>query len=633
MTIEFVIYGFWCTFGMKKTIIVTPADPLTPLQTLKEYFGYSTFRPMQADIIDSVLSGNDTLVLMPTGGGKSVCYQLPAMMMQGIGIVVSPLIALMKDQVEALRLNGIPAAYINSSQELDSLIRTEQECLSGKIKLLYVSPEKVQTDGFQNFLSRLQINLFAIDEAHCISFWGHDFRPEYGQLRVLRKQFPQIPFIALTATADKVTRTDIVQQLGLTNAKTFITSFDRPNLSLAVLPAIDRIKHIVRFLDEHPRQAGIIYCISRGGTESLAEKLRQRGFNAAAYHAGLSADERNRVQEAFLRDDITIVCATVAFGMGIDKSNVRFVLHYNLPANIESYYQEIGRAGRDGLPGKAIMFYTISDVMQRRKFIEDDGGAVKELKLAKLQLLQRFAEAQLCRRRILLNYFGQHSGSDCGNCDICRHPKHPFDGTELAQKALSAVARLKEAAPMSTVVDVLRGVRTSGVVKNRYDQIKTFGAGKDLKPPEWSDYIIQLIQLGLLEIAYQQHYALTLTPESKAVLFEGKRVNLVKNAPPVASEPQKHPKTGKQPISKTNQQVNDLFERLRQVRKKLADEQKVPAFVVFSDAVLYEMVRYLPQTTDDMLKINGIGFRKMTDYGDIFLKEIKDYLNENNQHI
>ncbi|QQS30168.1 MAG: DNA helicase RecQ [Sphingobacteriales bacterium] len=618
---------------MKKTIIVTPADPLTPLQTLKEYFGYSTFRPMQADIIDSVLSGNDTLVLMPTGGGKSVCYQLPAMMMQGIGIVVSPLIALMKDQVEALRLNGIPAAYINSSQELDSLIRTEQECLSGKIKLLYVSPEKVQTDGFQNFLSRLQINLFAIDEAHCISFWGHDFRPEYGQLRVLRKQFPQIPFIALTATADKVTRTDIVQQLGLTNAKTFITSFDRPNLSLAVLPAIDRIKHIVRFLDEHPRQAGIIYCISRGGTESLAEKLRQRGFNAAAYHAGLSADERNRVQEAFLRDDITIVCATVAFGMGIDKSNVRFVLHYNLPANIESYYQEIGRAGRDGLPGKAIMFYTISDVMQRRKFIEDDGGAVKELKLAKLQLLQRFAEAQLCRRRILLNYFGQHSGSDCGNCDICRHPKHPFDGTELAQKALSAVARLKEAAPMSTVVDVLRGVRTSGVVKNRYDQIKTFGAGKDLKPSEWSDYIIQLIQLGLLEIAYQQHYALTLTPESKAVLFEGKRVNLVKNAPPVASEPQKHPKTGKQPISKTNQQVNDLFERLRQVRKKLADEQKVPAFVVFSDAVLYEMVRYLPQTTDDMLKINGIGFRKMTDYGDIFLKEIKDYLNENNQHI
>lgn len=588
---------------------------------------------MQADIIDSVLSGNDTLVLMPTGGGKSVCYQLPAMMMQGIGIVVSPLIALMKDQVEALRLNGIPAAYINSSQELDSLIRTEQECLSGKIKLLYVSPEKVQTDGFQNFLSRLQINLFAIDEAHCISFWGHDFRPEYGQLRVLRKQFPQIPFIALTATADKVTRTDIVQQLGLTNAKTFITSFDRPNLSLAVLPAIDRIKHIVRFLDEHPRQAGIIYCISRGGTESLAEKLRQRGFNAAAYHAGLSADERNRVQEAFLRDDITIVCATVAFGMGIDKSNVRFVLHYNLPANIESYYQEIGRAGRDGLPGKAIMFYTISDVMQRRKFIEDDGGAVKELKLAKLQLLQRFAEAQLCRRRILLNYFGQHSGSDCGNCDICRHPKQPFDGTELAQKALSAVARLKEAAPMSTVVDVLRGVRTSGVVKNRYDQIKTFGAGKDLKPPEWSDYIIQLIQLGLLEIAYQQHYALTLTPESKAVLFEGKRVNLVKNAPPVASEPQKHPKTGKQPISKTNQQVNDLFERLRQVRKKLADEQKVPAFVVFSDAVLYEMVRYLPQTTDDMLKINGIGFRKMTDYGDIFLKEIKDYLNENNQHI
>ncbi len=604
-----------------------PIYPQTPLQTLKAYFGYSQFRPMQADIIDSVLSGADTLVLMPTGGGKSVCFQIPAMIMPGIGIVVSPLIALMKDQVEALKQNGIPAAFINSGQDYEMQYQTEQQCLSGQIKLLYVSPEKLQTDNFQNFLARLQVNLFAIDEAHCVSFWGHDFRPEYGQLRILKERFPNTPFIALTATADKATRTDIVQQLGFKDPRIFVTSFDRPNLSLAVLPAIDRVKHVLRFLEQHPNEAGIIYCLSRNGTVGLAEKLRLKGINAAAYHAGLSPDERSRVQEAFLRDNIRVVCATVAFGMGIDKSNVRFVLHYNLPTNIESYYQEIGRAGRDGLPGKAIMFYTISDVMQRRQFIEDEGGNRQELKLTKLQLLQRFAEAQLCRRRVLLNYFGQQTDSNCGNCDVCRHPRQAFDGTLIAQKALSAVARLKQAAPMGVVIDVLRGVRSATVIKNDFDQVKTFGAGKDLKYPEWSDYLIQLIQLGLLEIAYQQHYALVLTSASNAVLFEGQKVNLVKFVPVTGDRQNQTTKaTGGRSINQQEQPSNALFERLRRLRKKLSDEQGVPPYVVFSDAVLHEMANSHPRTPDDMLRINGIGLRKMTDYGDIFIKEIADFL-------
>lgn len=603
-----------------------PIYPQTPLQTLKAYFGYSQFRPMQADIIDSVLSGTDTLVLMPTGGGKSVCFQIPAMIMPGIGIVVSPLIALMKDQVEALKQNGIPAAFINSGQDYEMQYQTEQQCLSGQIKLLYVSPEKLQTDNFQNFLARLQVNLFAIDEAHCVSFWGHDFRPEYGQLRILKERFPNTPFIALTATADKATRTDIVQQLGFKDPRIFVTSFDRPNLSLAVLPAIDRVKHVLRFLEQHPREAGIIYCLSRNGTVGLAEKLRLKGINAAAYHAGLSPDERSRVQEAFLRDNIRVVCATVAFGMGIDKSNVRFVLHYNLPTNIESYYQEIGRAGRDGLPGKAIMFYTISDVMQRRQFIEDEGGNRQELKLTKLQLLQRFAEAQLCRRRVLLNYFGQQTDSNCGNCDVCRHPRQAFDGTLIAQKALSAVARLKQAASMGVVIDVLRGVRSATVIKNEYDQVKTFGAGKDLKYPEWSDYLIQLIQLGLLEIAYQQHYALVLTSASNAVLFEGQKVNLVKFIPITGDRQNQTTKAAGRSINQQEQPSNALFERLRRLRKKLSDEQGVPPYVVFSDAVLHEMANSHPLTPDDMLRINGIGLRKMTDYGEIFIKEIADFL-------
>lgn len=598
----------------------------TPEQALKTYFGYTRFRPMQAEIIEAIVNRQHVLVIMPTGGGKSVCFQIPALIMPGIGVVVSPLIALMKDQVEALRQNGVPAFYLNSSQNPAEQRAIEEACQKGEVKLLYVSPEKLQTDWFQGFLQTLPVNLFAIDEAHCVSFWGHDFRPEYSQLRILRQRFPNVPVVALTATADKLTRTDIIEQLQLQNPRIFISSFDRPNLSLTVLPAIDRVQHIIRFLEQHPNQAGIIYCLSRKGTETLAEKLRLKGLNAAAYHAGMEPDERHRVQDAFLRDRIKVVCATVAFGMGIDKSNVRFVLHYNLPKNIESYYQEIGRAGRDGLPGKAVLFYSYGDVQQHRQMIEDENGARKDLKIAKLQLLQHFAEAQICRRRILLNYFGQQTDSNCGNCDVCRHPRQQFDGTVLAQKALSAVARLEQNAPMGTVVDVLRGVRSAAVLKHGYDKVKTFGAGNDLKFPQWMEYLIQLMQLGLLEIAFNQNNALKLTDASQKVLFGGQKVPLVQVSMQDREDQKRQAQQAAKPKTRTEVFTDALFEQLRLLRKQLADEQEVPAYIVFTDATLTEMANLYPLTQPEMLKINGVSMKKMAAYGQRFIDTIATFL-------
>ncbi|PSJ72152.1 DNA helicase RecQ [Sphingobacteriales bacterium UPWRP_1] len=581
---------------------------------------------MQAEIIEAVLNRQHVLVIMPTGGGKSVCFQIPALIMPGIGVVVSPLIALMKDQVEALRQNGVPAVYLNSSQSPAEQRAIEEACHRGEVKLLYVSPEKMQTDWFQSFLQALPVNLFAIDEAHCISFWGHDFRPEYSQLRVLRQRFANVPVVALTATADKLTRSDIMEQLQLQNPRIFISSFDRPNLSLAVLPALDRVQHICRFLEQAPNQSGIIYCLSRKGTETLAEKLRLKGFNAAAYHAGMDTNERHRVQDAFLRDRIRVVCATIAFGMGIDKSNVRFVLHYNLPKNIESYYQEIGRAGRDGLPGKTVLFYSYADVQQHLQMIEEENGTRKELKIAKLKLLQHFAEAQICRRRILLNYFGQQTDSNCGNCDVCRHPRKQFNGTIIAQKALSAVARLQQNAPMSTVVDVLRGVRSATVLKHGYDRVKTFGAGNDLKFPQWMDYLIQLMQLGYLEMAFNQNNALKLTEASQKVLYGGQTVTLVQVSAQDTEEQKREARQNAKP--KTQQEIftETLFERLRMLRKQLADEQEVPAYVVFTDATLQEMANLYPLTQPEMLKINGVSMKKMAAYGHRFMDTIAHFL-------
>lgn len=598
----------------------------TPHSILKEYFGYDQFRPLQLDIIESVAQQRrDTLVLMPTGGGKSLCYQIPAMLGEGLCVVISPLIALMKDQVEALRQNGVNAAFINSTQALAEQRYIEQECLDGRIKLLYVSPEKLQNEGFKMFLWQLNVALFAIDEAHCISFWGHDFRPEYTQLAQLKARFSDVPMIALTATADELTRQDIQTQLSLRNPNVFISSFDRPNLFLEVRPAQDRVKRIIEFLMLRPNESGIIYCLSRKTTEQLAEKLNNKGFKAAAYHAGLPNTERSAVQEAFIKDDIPIICATIAFGMGIDKPNVRFVIHYNLPKNIESYYQEIGRAGRDGLPARTTLFYSFADVALQREMLEAEESNIKALKLAKLERLQQFAEAHLCRRRILLNYFNEHTDRPCGKCDICLSPRQMIDGTLIAQKALSAVARTAEKEPIGTIIDILRGTRSPKVRENGYDQLKTFGAGQDLKMVEWNDFIVQLINLGYLHIAYHRHNALVFTPRSKAVLQGTEIVQLAQLIPRGKDASTALPTADT--IATTYNK--DLFDHLRRLRKELADEQGVPPYVIFADTALREMATYLPRNEAQMLNISGIGVRKMAFYGQTFIDGIAEFLARN----
>lgn len=600
----------------------------SPEQILKKYFGYDQFRPMQKEIINNILDKKDTVVLMPTGGGKSVCYQVPAMCMPGICVVVSPLIALMRDQVEALKANGINAAFINSSQSSAEQLKIENACYDGQLKLLYVSPEKLMMQGFFSFLQRLQINLFAIDEAHCISSWGHDFRPEYTKLSALKENFPDIPVVALTATADKVTRKDIADNLRLQDPAVFVASFDRKNLSLTVLPGTDRFNKILKFLQNRPGQPGIIYCLSRKGTEALAGKLFKEGYRAACYHAGLSNEERSEVQDAFLKDNIQIVCATVAFGMGIDKSNVRFVIHYNMPKNIESFYQEIGRAGRDGSPSDTLLFYTYADMITHREMLLNDTSPERqELTFAKLDRMQQYAEAHSCRRRILLNYFSENSEQECGNCDVCLHPRKRFDGTVLAQKALSAVARVREQVPMNTLIDILRGMRNSHITLKGYDKIKTYGSGRDLKTDEWREYIQQFIHLGLLEVAYDQKYALHLTSLSKQVLFENKKVELVKTETIQAMKET----AAEKPKTQKEIHQDKLFDRLRKLRKRIADEENVPPYIIFTDNTLTEMAAERPLNRMDMMGISGVGDRKYELYGEYFLREITEYVKEQAQ--
>jgi ATP-dependent DNA helicase RecQ len=600
----------------------------SPEQILKKYFGYDHFRPMQKEIISNILSKNDTVVLMPTGGGKSVCFQVPALCMPGICVVISPLIALMRDQVEALKTNGIEAAFINSSQSAAEQMKIEEACYDGKLKLLYVSPEKLMMQGFSNFLQRLQINLFAIDEAHCISAWGHDFRPEYTKLSALKESFPGIPVVALTATADKVTRKDIADNLKLQNPAVFVSSFDRQNLSLTVLQGTDRFNKILQFLQSRKGQPGIIYCLSRKATEALAGKLFKEGYRAACYHAGLSNDERSAVQDAFLKDNLQIVCATVAFGMGIDKSNVRFVIHYNMPKNIEGFYQEIGRAGRDGSPSDTLLFYTYADMITHREMLLNDTSPERqELTFAKLDRMQQYAEAHTCRRRILLNYFSENTEQDCGNCDVCLNPRKRFDGTVLAQKALSAVARMREQAPMITLIDVLRGMRNSHITLKGYDRIKTYGSGRDLKTDEWREYIQQFIHMGLLEVAYDHKYALHLTPLSKQVLFENKKVELVK-ADTISAMKQA---SAEKPKSQKEVNHEKLFDRLRKLRKRLADEENVPPYIIFTDNTLTEMAAERPLSRMDMMGISGVGDRKYDLYGEYFLREIAEFVKEQAQ--
>lgn len=598
---------------------------------LKEYFGYDSFRPMQAEIIQNIYNKNDALVLMPTGGGKSICYQIPAITIKGITIVVSPLIALMQDQVEGLKANGIPAAYLNSSQDFPQQKIVENDCFEGKVKLLYVSPEKLVSESFVPILKALPVNLIAIDEAHCISSWGHDFRPEYTKLKFLKKQLPHIPIIALTATADKTTRKDIINQLNLAKAKIFVSSFDRPNLSLTVKAGQKRFEQICDFLEDRPNTSGIIYCLSRRACEKLAEKLQEKGYKADYYHAGMQAIERAKVQREFINDTMPIICATVAFGMGIDKSNVRWVIHYNMPKNMEGYYQEIGRAGRDGVKSDTLLFYSFSDVMNLRKFAEESGQ--RALQLAKLDRMQEYAEAFICRRKMLLAYFNDTSVTNCGNCDVCKNPPEHFDGTVIAQKALSAVARLKQKVGIRLVIDVLRGSNRYEIKANNYHKIKTYGAGAEYNQHEWQQFIQQLIHLGYLDIAYDEKNALKINALSKKVLFEGYKVELVKLSD-ISKRKEKQKaatKATSAPAGMVRERArNELFEVLRQLRSEIARENGIPPYLVFSDATLEDMAANTPTTEKEMLAVSGVGNFKMEKFGQAFRQRIEDYLIENN---
>lgn len=599
-------------------------------QALKQYFGYDSFRPQQAEIIDTVMAGHDCLVLMPTGGGKSVCFQIPAILREGLTVVISPLIALMKDQVEALRVNGIKVAFLNSTLSAVEQDQVMWQAKVGELKLLYIAPERLFSGNTFEYLREWKVSLFAIDESHCISSWGHDFRPEYRQLSALKKYFPEIPVIALTATADRVTRRDILKQIGIEEAETFVASFDRPNLSLNVLPGRKRIQQIQSFLTKHNGQAGIIYCLSRKGTETVAASLQKAGFRVEYYHAGLAADKRSRVQDLFLRDDIQIIVATIAFGMGIDKSNVRWVIHYNLPSNVESFYQEIGRAGRDGSPSDTVLFYSYMDIITRQEMItnSDQSAEQKELLNAKLDRMKQYAEADICRRRILLSYFNEAVDHDCGNCDVCRNPRSRFDATVIAQKALSGIARTDQKVAMGMLIDILRGSRNRNILQHGYDRLPTFGVGHDLRGEEWAEYISQLLNSGVMDIAYDEAHSFKLNAFSRQVLYEKRKVELVRFIP--LSE-RKAKEEAQLPKEKPKQEIirDALFERLRTLRKQIADRMGVPPYVVFTDATLSEMAQKRPVSEAQMKAISGIGTERYRNYGDTFIKEIVAFAREN----
>lgn len=601
------------------------------LQTLKTYFGYDSFRPLQEEIIRHILDGNDALVLMPTGGGKSICYQLPALLREGTAVVVSPLISLMKDQVEALCANGISAGALNSSNDETENAALRRACMEGRLKLLYISPEKLLAEA--NYLLRdMHISLFAIDEAHCISQWGHDFRPEYAQMGILHQQFPHVPIIALTATADKITREDIIRQLHLSHPRTFISSFDRPNLSLTVKRGYqqkEKSKTILDFIARHPGESGIIYCMSRSKTESVAQMLQKQGIRTAVYHAGLSPSLRDEAQDDFINDRVQVVCATIAFGMGIDKSNVRWVIHYNLPKSIESFYQEIGRAGRDGLPSDTLLFYSLADLILLTKFATESGQ--QNINLEKLQRMQQYAESDICRRRILLSYFGEIADHDCGNCDVCKNPPERFDGTVIVQKALSAIVRTDQQIGTGVLVDILRGNMSPEVVGKGYQQLKTFAAGRDVPARDWHDYLLQMLQLGYFEIAYNENNHLKITSAGSDVLFGRATARLVV----IRREETNETKRGRKrkatvpaqelPLGLPNTENEALFEALRKLRKRLADEEALPAYIVLSDKVLHLLSTSRPTNLEEFGNISGIGEHKKKKYGKEFINLIRKY--------
>ena len=599
-------------------------------EILKTYWGYDDFRSLQEEIIRTLLAGKDSLVLMPTGGGKSICYQLPALLCEGTAVVVSPLISLMKDQVESLCANGVAAGALNSSNDETENAALRRSCMEGKLKLLYISPEKLIAEA--NYLLRdMHISLFAIDEAHCISQWGHDFRPEYAQMGFIHEMFPNIPVIALTATADKITREDIVRQLHLNQPKVFISSFDRPNLSLTVKRGYqqkEKSKAILDFIGRHRGESGIIYCMSRNKTETVAQMLQKQGLHVAVYHAGLSSARRDEAQDDFINDRVQIVCATIAFGMGIDKSNVRWIIHYNLPKSIESFYQEIGRAGRDGLPSDTLLFYSLADLILLTKFATESGQ--QGINLEKLQRMQQYAEADVCRRRILLSYFGEATTEDCGNCDVCKNPPQRFDGTVIVQKALSAIARAEQQISTGVLIDILRGSYSAEVTRKGYQELKTFGAGRDIPPRDWQDYLLQMLQLGYFEIAYNENNHLKITSSGSDILFGRTQATLVVIHHEEAATPKGKKKkvviAKELPFGAAGGESEDLFEALRGLRKQLADQEALPAYIVLSDKVLHLLSISRPTTIEEFGEISGIGDYKKKKYGKDFVNLIRQFV-------